>query len=54
MKIGIMQPYFFPYLGHFALIDAVDKWVVFDEFDELNDRFSLHSRSEMIFLFGFG
>ena len=30
MKIGIMQPYFFPYLGHFALIDAVDKWVVFD------------------------
>ncbi|WP_226993139.1 WbqC family protein [Paraglaciecola polaris] len=30
MKLGIMQPYFFPYLGHFALIDAVDKWIVFD------------------------
>lgn len=30
MKLGIMQPYFFPYLGHFALIDAVDQWVVFD------------------------
>jgi hypothetical protein len=30
MKLGIMQPYFFPYLGHFALISACDKWVVFD------------------------
>jgi hypothetical protein len=25
-----MQPYFFPYLGHFALIAAVDQWIVFD------------------------
>jgi WbqC-like protein family len=25
-----MQPYFFPYLGHFALIAAVDEWAVFD------------------------
>jgi hypothetical protein len=30
MKLGIMQPYFFPFLGHFALIAAVDEWVVFD------------------------
>jgi hypothetical protein len=30
MKLGIMQPYFFPYLGHFALIAAVDEWAVFD------------------------
>jgi hypothetical protein len=30
VKLGIMQPYFFPYLGHFALIAAVDEWVVFD------------------------
>ncbi|WP_415391191.1 WbqC family protein [Porticoccus sp. Uisw_050_02] len=30
MRLGIMQPYFFPYLGHFALINAVDQWVVFD------------------------
>lgn len=27
---GIMQPYFFPYFGHFSLIAAVDKWIVFD------------------------
>ena len=30
MRIGIMQPYFFPYLGHFSLIAAVDQWIVFD------------------------
>lgn len=31
MKIGIMQPYFFPYIGYFSLIDATDKWIVFDK-----------------------
>lgn len=30
MKMGIMQPYFFPYLGYFSLILLVDKWIVFD------------------------
>ncbi|MCZ7574941.1 MAG: WbqC family protein [Ardenticatenaceae bacterium] len=30
MKLGIMQPYFFPYLGYFDLINYVDKWIVFD------------------------
>lgn len=30
MRLGIMQPYFFPYLGHFALIANTDRWVVFD------------------------
>ena len=30
VKLGIMQPYFFPYLGHFALIAHTDAWVVFD------------------------
>lgn len=30
MRLGMMQPYFFPYLGYFALIDATDEWVVFD------------------------
>jgi hypothetical protein len=30
MKIGIMQPYFFPYPGYFSLIAQCDKWVVFD------------------------
>ena len=30
MKLGIMQPYFFPYIGYFELILRTDKWVVFD------------------------
>ncbi len=30
MRLGIMQPYFFPYIGYFALIKNTDKWVVFD------------------------
>lgn len=30
MKLGIMQPYFFPYLGHFSLIANTDAWIVFD------------------------
>ena len=29
-RIGIMQPYFFPHLPHFALIDQTDRWVVLD------------------------
>lgn len=31
MKIGIMQPYFFPYIGYWQLINAVDKFVIFDD-----------------------
>ena len=30
MKLGIMQPYFFPYLGYFSLIKEVDRFIVFD------------------------
>ncbi|HEU4402493.1 MAG TPA: WbqC family protein [Candidatus Polarisedimenticolia bacterium] len=30
MRLGIMQPYFFPYLGYFDLIASTDRWVVFD------------------------
>ncbi|MGZ4820006.1 MAG: WbqC family protein [Terriglobales bacterium] len=31
MKLAIMQPYFFPYLGYFQLIGAVDKFVFYDD-----------------------
>lgn len=31
MKVGIMQPYFFPYLGYWQLINAVDTYVVYDD-----------------------
>lgn len=30
MRLGMMQPYFFPYVGYFSLIHATDRWVVFD------------------------
>jgi hypothetical protein len=30
MKLGIMQPYFFPYLGYFSLIKNTNKWVFLD------------------------
>jgi hypothetical protein len=30
MKIAIMQPYFFPYIGYFQLINAVKEFVIYD------------------------
>ena len=30
MKLAIMQPYFFPYIGYFQLIAAVDLFIVYD------------------------
>ena len=31
MKVGIMQPYLFPYIGYFQLINAVHKFVIHDD-----------------------
>ena len=31
MKVGIMQPYFFPYIGYWQLIQAVDVFVIYDD-----------------------
>lgn len=33
MKIGIMQPYFFPYLGYWQLMNLVDAFVVYDNIE---------------------
>jgi len=30
MKLGIMQPYFLPYIGYFQLIAAIDQFIVYD------------------------
>ena len=30
MKLGIMQPYFLPYIGYFQLIAAVDTFILYD------------------------
>jgi len=31
VKLAIMQPYFFPYIGYWQLINAVDVFVIFDD-----------------------
>jgi hypothetical protein len=31
MKLAIMQPYLFPYIGYFQLLAAVDKFVIYDD-----------------------
>lgn len=31
MKVAIMQPYFFPYLGYWQMLNAVDKFVLYDD-----------------------
>ena len=31
MKLGIMQPYFLPYIGYWQLIACVDKFVIYDD-----------------------
>lgn len=36
MKLGIMQPYFFPYIGYWQLMNAVDTYVVYDDVNYIN------------------
>ena len=31
MRLAIMQPYFFPYIGYWQLMNAVDKFVIYDD-----------------------
>jgi hypothetical protein len=31
MKLALMQPYFFPYIGYFTLVGAVDRFVFYDD-----------------------
>ena len=33
MKLGIMQPYFLPYIGYFQIISAVDKFLIYDNIE---------------------
>ena len=30
MRLGLNQPYFFPYIGHFSLIQHVDRYIIDD------------------------
>ena len=31
MKLAVMQPYFFPYIGYFQMVNAVDKFIFYDD-----------------------
>lgn len=46
MKLAVMQPYFFPYLGYFSLIDSVDEFMFFDDVQYI--RKSWMSRNRLI------
>ncbi|MEX2362011.1 MAG: WbqC family protein, partial [Balneolaceae bacterium] len=35
-SIAVMQPYFFPYIGYFQLIEAVDEFVFYDDVNYIN------------------
>lgn len=36
MKLAIMQPYIFPYIGYFQLVNAVDEFVLLDDVNYIN------------------
>jgi hypothetical protein len=36
MRIAIMQPYIFPYIGYFQLINLADKFVIYDDVSFIN------------------
>ena len=36
MKLGIIQPYFFSFIGYFQLINSVDKFVFYDDVSYIN------------------
>ncbi len=40
MKLGIMQPYFMPYIDYFQLIKAVEKFVIHDDVNYINKGIS--------------
>ncbi len=36
MKLGIMQPYYLPYIGYWQLLSAVDTYVIYDDVNYIN------------------
>ena len=44
MKIGIMQPYFFPYIGYWQLINYCDVFVVYDNIQFTKKGWIKHNR----------
>ena len=51
MKLAIMQPYFFPYIGYWQLLNAVDTFVIYDDVNfikkgYINRNFILNNEQE--------
>jgi len=44
LKLAFMQPYLFPYLGYFDLINYTDRWVVFDLAQYVKQRWMNRNR----------
>lgn len=44
MKLGIMQPYLFPYIGYFQLLNSVDQYVIYDEAQYIRQGFINRNR----------
>ena len=44
MKLALMQPYFFPYIGYFSLIKHCDRFVLFDTVQYIRDGWIQRNR----------
>jgi hypothetical protein len=44
MKLAIMQPYFFPYIGYFQLINAVDKFIIYTKLNFIKKEWMNRNR----------
>lgn len=51
MRIGIMQPYLFPYKGYFDLIASVDKFVILDDVQYITRGWINRNYFPMLFTF---
>jgi len=54
MKVAIMQPYIFPYIGYFNLVHSVDKFIFFDDVNFIkrgwiNRNKIISNKSEFLF-----
>ncbi|WP_026524243.1 WbqC family protein [Butyrivibrio sp. MB2005] len=39
MKVGVMQPYFFPYIGYWQLMNVVDEYVIVDDINYIKNGY---------------
>ena len=44
MKLGIMQPYFMPYIGYWQRIKAVDRHIIYDDVNYIKNGWMNHNR----------